>query len=86
MKLQFPCVYKARAGQGKAGRLPEKPRQLPVLPTPLSSWFFWKLMVMTVLSGKFGATGIKVTNFLPNGIATPARMTTIPPGKDEEHE
>lgn len=30
----------ARPGQGKAGQLPGKPRQLPVLPIPLSSCFF----------------------------------------------
>lgn len=59
----------ARPGQGKAGQLPEK----PVLPRPLSSWFFWKLSVVTILSSKFGAPGIKMTNFPPNGTATRAR-------------
>lgn len=33
---------------GRAGRLPEKPRQLPVLPVPLSSGFFWELIVRAI--------------------------------------
>lgn len=33
---------------GRAGRLPEKPRQLPVLPVPRSSGFFRELIVTTI--------------------------------------
>lgn len=74
------------AGQGKAGQLPEKPRQLPFLPMPLSSQLFGELIMMTALSSEFGATGIKMTNFPPNATATPPGITIIHLRNAEGHE